>query len=715
MRPRRLVSLLVAGCMVVSMVPASAVTAFADAGAGTSQTAEATTTAVAQIGDTAYSTLQAAVTAAGENAATIILQNDVTTSDPDGVVIPKTANITLDLNGKTIEKPENGKYDVIYNEGTLTITDSKKTGQIINDHGICVGTASGSKTTIDYAQITAREGAIAVYGDTVGATVTVNDGVFKATDNAVVILNGSKRDGAVNEITINDGTFEGTITSSGYVACGIYAPWKDIITVNNGIFNITNGAGIVARAGNVTVNGGTFNTSGNVTGKVGDSRVVVPCAALVFDSEANYPGLSLDSKIEVKDGKFSSEVDAIAVVGGDNERVAVSGGEFSSDPSAYCVSGKTSENNNGTYTVKYKANTVVTPEEEKPGDSTNAENEVGKPVEIAVKVNGDEKALENIKTVSLTFNDPKAVEKVEVKANGKTVDLTKDYKDTNYQNIPLSTLVKALGYTGADTIALTELDESNSAPLAENPSAANILSSAKLDVTYNTPGDYELVVMFNDGDGKPVCSDTAVMQVAAAKSKSKLTFTDCTATVDGKEIASGDEVTEGKTVTLKLAADVDQMKFGGFVLDPQQDSLKKVDDTTATFTMPDVPVTVTVQLNAEDSDGGVDALTVVAGVAVGAGTAVLAYHIGTEVYAEQVLGKGVAVPKTRADVALKAWELAGKPAVAVGEPLSEAAQAEKWAVESGLMQNDAQGNFNGQKKMNKLAALRTLDAAKKLG
>ena len=140
-----------------------------------------------------------------------------------------------------------------------------------------------------------------------------------------------------------------------------------------------------------------------------------------------------------------------------------------------------------------------------------------------------------------------------------------------------------------------------------------------------------------------------------------------------------------------------------------------MDDTTATFTMPDVPVTVTVQLNAEDSDGGVDALTVVAGVAVGAGTAVLAYHIGTEVYAEQVLGKGVAVPKTRADVALKAWELAGKPAVAVGEPLSEAAQAEKWAVESGLMQNDAQGNFNGQKKMNKLAALRTLDAAKKLG
>ena len=712
MRPRRLVSLLVAGCMVVSMVPASAVTAFADAGAGTSQTAEATTTVVAQIGDTTYPTLQAAVTAAGENATTIVLQNNTTES----IKIPKGANITLDLNGHTIQTADNSGNDAIVNLGVLTVKDSKTGGKIISKHNSGIGIGPNSTTTVEYAEITGREGAIGGWNETVGATVTINDGVFTGEDNAVVIFNGSNRSGAANEITINGGTFNGTIKTAGYVACGIYAPWKDIITVNNGTFNITNGAGIVARGGNVTVNNGTFNTSGNVTGKVGDSRVVVPCAALVFDSEANYPGLSLDSKIEVKDGKFQSDVAAIAVVGGDNERVAVSGGEFSSDPSAYCVSGKTGEKNNGTYTVKYKANTEVTPpEEEKPDGSTNAKNEVGKPVEIAVKVNGDEEALENIETVSLTFSDPKAVEKVEVKANGKTVDLTKDYKNTNYQDIPLSALAGALGYTGADTIALTELDEDNSAPLAEKPSVANILSSAKLDVTYNTPGNYDLIVMFNDGAGKPVCSDTATIQVTATKSKSKLTFTDCTATVDGKEITSGDEVVEGKTVTLKLAANVDQMKFGGFVLDPQQDSLKKVDDTTAIFTMPDVPVTVTVQLNAEDGDGGVDALTVVAGVAVGAGTAVLAYHIGTEVYAEQVLGKGVAVPKTRADVALKAWELAGKPAVAVSEPLSEAAQAEKWAVESGLMQNDAQGSFNGQKKMNKLAALRTLDAAKKLG
>ena len=119
---------------------------------------------------------------------------------------------------------------------------------------------------------------------------------------------------------------------------------------------------------------------------------------------------------------------------------------------------------------------------------------------------------------------------------------------------------------------------------------------------------------------------------------------------------------------------------------------------------------------ADANDSGWDAATVVTGAVIGTGTAILAYHIGMEVYAEQVLGKDVAVPRTRAEVALLAWQLAGSPAVNVeGEPLSEAAQAEKWAVESGLMQPDAEGNFNGTKKMSKWNALRTLDAAKKMG
>ena len=132
------------------------------------------------------------------------------------------------------------------------------------------------------------------------------------------------------------------------------------------------------------------------------------------------------------------------------------------------------------------------------------------------------------------------------------------------------------------------------------------------------------------------------------------------------------------------------------------------------FTMPEGEVQLEAMYQAaEANDSGWDAATVVTGAVIGTGTAILAYHIGMEVYAEQVLGKDVDVPRTRAEVALLAWQLAGSPAVnGKGEPLSEAAQAERWAVESGLMQNDAQGNFNGTKKMSKWNALRTLEKAK---
>lgn len=191
-------------------------------------------------------------------------------------------------------------------------------------------------------------------------------------------------------------------------------------------------------------------------------------------------------------------------------------------------------------------------------------------------------------------------------------------------------------------------------------------------------------------DGKATVDDTAVTAVVPGQT--------VTLSIDDSEIPAG-------------------MSFDHWVVNPADVELEGGFDAasrTTSFTMPAEELTIYASLRTDSGDDGTDAMTVVAGVAVGAGVAALTYHIGTEVYAEQVLGKGVAIPRTREEVALKAWELAGKPAVELnGEPLSEAAQAEKWAVESGLMQN-VDGSFNGSKKMSKLKALRTLDAAKKL-
>ena len=301
------------------------------------------TNAVAKIGNTYYKTLADAV-AAAQSGATVKLLANINGQ----TVIPADKNIVLDLNGKTMTHTGT----TLYNSGTLVVKDSSadKSGKIVSTGNVGIGVNHNSTTTIEYANIQAQKGAV-ITGYATGATITIEDGVFTALDNAVVAGNGNKTDKNTegtpervnaNKITINGGTFNGMIKTSGYVACGIYAPWKDNIVVNGGTFNITGGAGIVARGGIVVVNNGEFNTTGNATGKVGDSRVVVPCSALVFDSAAKYPSLTNDSKIQINDGKFKSDVDTIKVVKDDadtNSRVVVGSGYFTTDPSDYVASG----------------------------------------------------------------------------------------------------------------------------------------------------------------------------------------------------------------------------------------------------------------------------------------------------------------------------------------------------------------------------------------
>ena len=294
---------------------------------------------------------EAELTTAVSNGGEIKLGANITLTSM--LTIPADKTVTLDLNGLSITSA--GK--VIKNNGILTITDTKGGGKIISTGNTAVGVGDNSKTTIKTAIIESVEGAV-ITGYATGATINIEDGIFSASDNAVVAGNGNRTNEAGaertvgNTINISGGTFNGQIKTPTYVACGIYAPWKDTIKVTGGTFNITGGAGIVARAGNVTVTNAVFNTTGNATGKVGDSRVVVPCSAIVFDSQANYPAMNNDSVIHVVSGKFNSEVDAVSMIKNDNEtdRVAVTGGTFSSDVSDF-VDNAPVASNNGTYYV----------------------------------------------------------------------------------------------------------------------------------------------------------------------------------------------------------------------------------------------------------------------------------------------------------------------------------------------------------------------------
>jgi hypothetical protein len=91
---------------------------------------------VAEINDTKYATLAAAIAAvpADGTETTITMIGDETIEGNAGVTIPAGKNIILDLNGYTVSNAvnENKASQVIMNNGTLTIKDSKTGGTITN-------------------------------------------------------------------------------------------------------------------------------------------------------------------------------------------------------------------------------------------------------------------------------------------------------------------------------------------------------------------------------------------------------------------------------------------------------------------------------------------------------------------------------------------------------------------------------------------------------
>ena len=340
-----------------------------------------------------------------------------------------------------------------------------------------------------------------------------------------------------------------------------------------------------------------------------------------------------------------------------------------------------------------------------------------KTVEITVDVEAAPTELAGA-TATLNFTDAKdnddSANVVEVKVNGTTVKKNADGSYTASLNDLMNT------GKGADAAMLADVNKEAVVP-------GTMKGTALLTVTYKNPGKHRVEIVLNAANGDVICKKPATVEIAPEPGT--LNLTGCTAKLeDGTPVENGAKVPVGAEVTVTFEQDADSdLVLNGWKVTPENltdTDGKLVKDITAdtfTFEMPETDKGVTIEAltkakaAAAAEDDNMDAATVVTGVVLGTGTAILAYHIGTEVYAEQVLGKGVAIPRTREDVALKAWELAGKPAVELnGEPLSEAAQAEKWAVESGLMQN-VDGSFNGSKKMSKLKALRTLDAAKKLG
>ena len=362
--------------------------------------------AVVSVGAKNYKTLAAAINAA-QTGDTVVLKQDVTES----VRVPVGKEITLDLAGKNIQSNDATSKNAVTVEGKLTVKDSTaatapevsgdavtyvsgkitasnlglyaiKGGEIVLESGSVEstgnigvyaqgnftpgGAAQNSKITVKGGYILAQECAASAQGN--GATLDIQGGVLQAKDNAVISGNGTKtdkKDCGGTTINISGGTMIGGIQSTGYIACGVYHPQQGTLNIKGGKFQITNGVGVLIRAGSANITGGEIVTTGSVNGWVGDKKIDEGCHGIVYDSVSNYPGaadadkvaVGGDVKIVTDDG--NSPVKMRRLESSTDNKIGVTGGTFSAPVEKEYLENLNAELNTGKGDAPYSYYTDV--------------------------------------------------------------------------------------------------------------------------------------------------------------------------------------------------------------------------------------------------------------------------------------------------------------------------------------------------------------------
>ena len=248
---------------------------------------------VAKIGTNDYSTLSEAITAAGSSATTITLTQDISLDSK--LSFPKGCNITLDLNGKTLNVPtvENNYGIVVL--GTLTI---KGDGTVnLGMYGIGVGTTGN---------------------------LTIESGTYKC-------LTGDYLLGCWNKAVIKGGLFDGNYC----IANGF----------DNGTIEILDGTFYSKEStivlGNTKIFSGTFNQ--DVNAYLADGIEMNKYNGLYFtgkvykitvENSKNGTISTLSEAIEEQPVKITVspnkgyEANEIKVMDANNKLIAISQGEF---------------------------------------------------------------------------------------------------------------------------------------------------------------------------------------------------------------------------------------------------------------------------------------------------------------------------------------------------------------------------------------------------
>ena len=214
------------------------------------------------------------------------------------------------------------------------------------------------------------------------------------------------------------------------------------------------------------------------------------------------------------------------------------------------------------------------------------------------------------------------------------------------------------------------------------------------------------------------------------------------------EDADASALKAGQLVSLTAYPDTATERFAQWVVSSSDGALSPADlmdaadkpltedafkQRTLTFRMPAQSLNITAETTAvelppeqppqEDSTeySTLQTVAILAGTTAWfAGGTVLAYEAVTGSILADLLPKGTAIPRTRAQLAVLLWSTAGKPEPAapavysdVAEP--DTAKAARWAVEAGLLPDMGEGAFTPGKRVTKVQVIRAWNQLKKLG
>lgn len=230
----------------------------------------------------------------------------------------------------------------------------------------------------------------------------------------------------------------------------------------------------------------------------------------------------------------------------------------------------------------------------------------------------------------------------------------------------------------------------------------------KLDVTYGKAGTHTFDIALKNED--KIVSECGT-QIVVAEEAAELTPATKLYTLTVKNadvtIKNGDEeikaekndkgeltakVPEKADVTVTYTSQSDAVAFDQWTITTDETLDVDVKNNPLKFQMPAGGVTIeamTKDASIEEDEPNILGTAAVVGTAA-VGTAILAwqgYQLGTELYLKTALPAGTAIPTNRAELALLVWNYAGKPAPAAVLPAdaTDTQKAIAWAVENDLL------------------------------